>query len=127
MEVKISSNLLMKTMSEEGKFRVSVTLNVAILVGLAGGWTMLVQKYDEVRSDINDLRKAIEKVELQQTTINDLRKFIEAESQHRLTDEQRQMGEESKVDALTTLLNEFMGTIRTQGPLAKPAPSPTLP
>lgn len=121
-------------MSEEGKFRFNVSLNFAILLALIGGafglWTTIVQKYDQVDSKMGMMQETINKMEQKQSAVDALEKRVEEQGQHILADESRQTGVESKVDALTSLLNEFMGTFRSSvhpnpAPTPMPAPDPS--
>jgi Tfp pilus assembly protein PilN len=123
----------MAIMSEEGKFRFNVSVNIAILIAFIGGafglWTTIVQKYDDVSTKILIMEQSIDKMDARSAAVDSLDKRVEAQGQHMVLDEQRTMTLESKVDALTSLLNEFMGTIRNShapsAPASTPTPNPT--
>jgi hypothetical protein len=128
-------------MSEEGKFRFSVTANVAIIVSILGSgfflWTTLVQKYDSVTSDIErvsdrikDLRESEDtsRVSMQENkrAIDDLSRKLDGLTNRLQVEEQRELALEGRVDALTSLLNQFLGAInRPTGGGVVPPPKPT--
>lgn len=126
-------------MSEEGKFRLNLAGNFALLLAMVGGafalWTTIVQKYDSVDSKIQLMQMSLDKMEARAGALDALDKRVDGQGQQILVDEQRMMNTESKVDALTSLLNQFMGTMRSntdntnrlREPQATPTPTPLNP
>jgi hypothetical protein len=116
-------------MSEEGKFRFNASINIAILFTIIGGafalWTTVVQKYDAVDTKIGIMQESISKMEEHSNALTALDKRVDSQAQQIVSDENRELILESKVDALTSLLNQFMGTIRSNHASAPAPPAPT--
>ncbi len=111
-------------LTEDGKFRISIIGNIGIIASIfvtgIALWTTLVQKYDEVTAKLNVLNQEVKTVEDQKSHIDDLSKALDAQGAHMLADEAREATLEGKVDALTTLLNQFIATQTRQQQLPNP-------
>jgi hypothetical protein len=115
-------------MSDEGKFRFQASINVAILFALIGGaftlWTTVVQKYDSVDYKIGIMKDSIDKMQEHTNSIDVLDKRVDEQAKQIVIGENRELVLESKVDALTSLLNQFMGAIRSNHPTPSASPTP---
>lgn len=108
----------MAQMSEEGKFKLNLAGNAAMILSIVASafflWTTIVQKYDEVTGELSAVNKQLQTLQMQATRVDDLSKRIEAQGQHLITDETRETTLEGKVDAMTSLLNQFIGVANQQ-------------
>lgn len=138
MEAMINIMSIFSGMSDEVKFRLSILVNVAILISILSGGALAiitgVQWKDAVDNKLDRLNECLRMIQEKQAYMESIEKRVDAEGQRLTLTEQHQMNTESKVDALTSLLNEFMGSIRaginayrpngTPVPTPVPTPSP---